>query len=101
MTCEPKPTGSAHHGQGAAGSGPGAARGDRMASLFRQRKAVYRLALIEGDLIEPDEARPQGCRRHSDVIQHSPPRVRRRQAQPARSNSSAISTASNIGWTSR
>jgi hypothetical protein len=60
LTCEPKPTDSAHHGQGGAGSGPGAPQGDRMADLlFRQRKAVYRLAQIEGDPIEPDEPDPK------------------------------------------
>ena len=38
------------HGQG---SGPGSPQGDR------QRRAVHRLALIEGDPIEPDEPDPK------------------------------------------
>ena len=45
-------------------AGLGAGREPRKATgwlilLFRQRKAVYRLALIEGDPIEPDEPDPK------------------------------------------
>ena len=56
MTCEPKPTDSAHHEQGGAGGGGGGPLGDRD---FPAAEAVYRLALIEGDPIEPDEPDPK------------------------------------------
>ena len=55
MTCEAEPTDHPDQGQGGAGSGPGGPLGDRI----RQRKAVWSLAALEGDPIEPDEPDPQ------------------------------------------
>ena len=73
MTCEAEPTDHPDQGQGWAGSGPGGPLGDRR---FRQRKAVWSLAALEGDPIEPDEPDPQGRRGHAGVVRQPPPRVR-------------------------
>ena len=58
-----EPTDDPDQGQGAAEKGSGGSQGDRMVDLlFRQRKAVYSLAMIEGDPIEPDEPDPKVVR---------------------------------------